>query len=91
MAGSYRYVVCDVFTDRPLEGNQLGVFTDARGLSDEQMQRLARELNYSESTFVHTSWLTTFWPTLVLLLTVLALNLLGEGFREALDPRARRG
>ena len=49
---SYRYVVVDVFTDTPLEGNQLGVFTDARPLSTEQMQRLARELNYSESTFV---------------------------------------
>jgi trans-2,3-dihydro-3-hydroxyanthranilate isomerase len=49
---NYRYVVVDVFTDTPLEGNQLGVFTDARGLSTEQMQRLARELNYSESTFV---------------------------------------
>jgi trans-2,3-dihydro-3-hydroxyanthranilate isomerase len=48
----YRYVVCDVFTDTPLEGNQLGVFTDARGLAGETMQRLARELNYSESTFV---------------------------------------
>jgi trans-2,3-dihydro-3-hydroxyanthranilate isomerase len=49
---AYRYVVCDVFTDTPLEGNQLGVFTDARGLSGEQMQRLARELNLSETTFV---------------------------------------
>jgi trans-2,3-dihydro-3-hydroxyanthranilate isomerase len=49
---TYRYVLCDVFTDTPLEGNQLGVFTDARGLSTEQMQRLARELNFSESTFV---------------------------------------
>jgi trans-2,3-dihydro-3-hydroxyanthranilate isomerase len=46
------YVVCDVFTDTPLEGNQLGVFTDAAELTGEQMQRLARELNYSESTFV---------------------------------------
>ena len=45
---------------------------------------------YSESAFVHTSWLTTFWPTTALLLTVLAFNLLGEGLREALDPRARR-
>ena len=49
---AYRYVVCDVFTDTPLEGNQLGVFTDARGLDDGQMQRLARELNLSETTFV---------------------------------------
>src|SRR5437867_7733744 len=46
------YVVVDVFTDRPLEGNQLGVFTDARALSTEQMQRLAREMNFAESTFV---------------------------------------
>ncbi|TML44522.1 MAG: PhzF family phenazine biosynthesis protein [Actinobacteria bacterium] len=48
----YRYVVCDVFTDKPLEGNQLAVFTDARGLDGEAMQALARELNFSESTFV---------------------------------------
>jgi trans-2,3-dihydro-3-hydroxyanthranilate isomerase len=41
-----------VFTDRPLAGNQLGVFTDARGLSSAQMQAFARELNFSESTFV---------------------------------------
>jgi trans-2,3-dihydro-3-hydroxyanthranilate isomerase len=49
---SYRYVVCDVFTDTPLTGNQLAVFTDARGLDTEQMQALARELKFSESTFV---------------------------------------
>lgn len=46
------YVVVDVFTDKPLEGNQLGVFTDARTLSGEHMQRLAREMNFAESTFV---------------------------------------
>jgi trans-2,3-dihydro-3-hydroxyanthranilate isomerase len=49
---TFRYVVCDVFTDRPLTGNQLGVFTDARDLDDETMQSLARELNYSETVFV---------------------------------------
>jgi trans-2,3-dihydro-3-hydroxyanthranilate isomerase len=48
----YRYVVTDVFTDTPLAGNQLAVFTDARGLDDDRMQRLARELNLSETTFV---------------------------------------
>jgi len=48
----YRYVVCDVFTDTPLEGNQLAVFTDARGVADETMQALAREINFSEVTFV---------------------------------------
>jgi trans-2,3-dihydro-3-hydroxyanthranilate isomerase len=46
------YVLVDVFTDRPLEGNQLGVFTDGRDLSTERMQRLARELNFSETVFV---------------------------------------
>jgi trans-2,3-dihydro-3-hydroxyanthranilate isomerase len=49
---TYRYVIVDVFTDTPLAGNQLAVFTDARGLDDGTMQRLAREMNYSESTFV---------------------------------------
>src|SRR6187200_752878 len=49
---SYRYVVADVFTDTPLAGNQLAVFTDARGLDDPTMQRLARETNLSETVFV---------------------------------------
>lgn len=49
---SYRFVQVDVFTDRPFGGNQLAVFTDARGLSAEQMLTLAREMNYSETTFV---------------------------------------
>jgi trans-2,3-dihydro-3-hydroxyanthranilate isomerase len=46
------YVLLDVFTRRPLEGNQLAVFTDARGLSDDEMQALARETNLSETTFI---------------------------------------
>jgi len=46
------YVLMDVFTDRPLEGNQLAIFTDARGLSTEQMQALAREMNLAETTFI---------------------------------------
>jgi trans-2,3-dihydro-3-hydroxyanthranilate isomerase len=49
---TFRYVVCDVFTNRPLTGNQLGVFTDARDLDDETMQSLARELNFAETVFV---------------------------------------
>jgi trans-2,3-dihydro-3-hydroxyanthranilate isomerase len=49
---AFRYVVCDVFTDRPLEGNQLAVFTDARELPEEVLQPLARELNLSETVFV---------------------------------------
>ena len=49
----FRYVVCDVFTDTPLEGNQLAVFTDARDLPEDTLQPLAREMNYSETVFVY--------------------------------------
>jgi trans-2,3-dihydro-3-hydroxyanthranilate isomerase len=49
---TFRYVVCDVFTDVPLAGNQLAVFTDARDLTGEEMQSLARETNFSETVFV---------------------------------------
>lgn len=49
---NFPFFQVDVFTNRPLEGNQLAVFTDARGLSDEEMQKLARETNLSETTFV---------------------------------------
>ena len=41
---SFRYVLADVFTDRPLAGNQLAVFTDARDLDEVTMQELALEL-----------------------------------------------
>jgi trans-2,3-dihydro-3-hydroxyanthranilate isomerase len=47
-----RYYVVDSFTDTPLEGNQVGVFPDAQALSPELMQRLAREMSFSESIFV---------------------------------------
>jgi trans-2,3-dihydro-3-hydroxyanthranilate isomerase len=47
-----RYVVVDVFTDTPLEGNQLAVFTDGRDVDDETMQALARETKFSETVFV---------------------------------------
>jgi trans-2,3-dihydro-3-hydroxyanthranilate isomerase len=52
MPRRFRYVVCDVFTDTPLEGNQLAVFTDARDLDPLTMQALAREMNFSETVFV---------------------------------------
>ena len=48
----YPVIQLDVFASRPLEGNQLAVFPDARGLSDQEMQALAREMNLSETTFV---------------------------------------
>ena len=49
---AHRYVVADVFTDEPLAGNQLAVFTDARALDGEIMQRLALEIGFSETVFV---------------------------------------
>jgi trans-2,3-dihydro-3-hydroxyanthranilate isomerase len=52
MSGTYEFVQLDVFTKTPLTGNPLAIFTDARGLSDQQMQALAREMNLSETTFV---------------------------------------
>jgi trans-2,3-dihydro-3-hydroxyanthranilate isomerase len=62
------YIVADVFTAAPLEGNQLGVFTDARGLSPAQMQRLAREMNFAECVFLlparsgGDAWVRIFTP-----------------------------
>jgi trans-2,3-dihydro-3-hydroxyanthranilate isomerase len=52
MSRSYDFVQFDVFTRTPLTGNPLAIFTDARGLSDQQMQALAREMNLSETTFI---------------------------------------
>ena len=49
---SYQFVQVDVFTDVPFGGNPLAVFPDAAGLTSQQMQQLALELNLSETTFV---------------------------------------
>jgi trans-2,3-dihydro-3-hydroxyanthranilate isomerase len=65
----YRYFICDVFSDRPFCGNQLAVLPEAGGLSDLQMQGIAREFNFSETTFVfpaaadNTRKLRIFTPT----------------------------
>jgi len=48
----YKYYLCDTFSDARFGGNQLAVLPDARGLSDEQMQKIAREFNLTETTFV---------------------------------------
>jgi trans-2,3-dihydro-3-hydroxyanthranilate isomerase len=50
--GGLAYLILDVFAEAPLQGNQLGVFTDAVGVGSELMQRLARELNFSETVFL---------------------------------------
>ena len=66
---SYEFVTVNVFTDRRFGGNPLAVLPDAAGLSDAQMQVLAREFNYSETTFVlppedarHTAHVRIFTP-----------------------------
>src|SRR3954469_25219630 len=64
-----RYLTCDVFTDRKFGGNQLAVFPDAREIAPELMAPIAREFNYSETTFVlppdepsHTAKVRIFTP-----------------------------
>ncbi len=52
MSRTFRYVTLDVFTNRRFGGNQLAVFPDALGMTDAEMQALAAEMNYSETTFV---------------------------------------
>lgn len=66
----YRYSICDVFSDQRFGGNQLAVLPEAAGLSDAQMQKIAREFNFSETTFVlpaekgNTRRVRIFTPTL---------------------------
>jgi trans-2,3-dihydro-3-hydroxyanthranilate isomerase len=65
----YRFLTCDVFTDTRFGGNPLAVLPAAAGLSDRQMQAVAREFNYSETAFVlpaeagHTRRVRIFTPT----------------------------
>jgi trans-2,3-dihydro-3-hydroxyanthranilate isomerase len=65
----YRYYLCDIFTDTRFGGNQLAVLPEAMGLSDEQMQKIAQELNLGVTTFVfppeagHTRKVRIFTPT----------------------------
>jgi trans-2,3-dihydro-3-hydroxyanthranilate isomerase len=49
----FRYVVADVFTDGPLLGNQVAVFTNAQDIPEQLLQPIAKELNLSETTFVY--------------------------------------
>jgi trans-2,3-dihydro-3-hydroxyanthranilate isomerase len=51
--GRFRYVIADVFTDTPLQGNGVAVFTDAREIPDDRLQAIAREMNLSETVFVY--------------------------------------
>jgi trans-2,3-dihydro-3-hydroxyanthranilate isomerase len=69
----HAYLTADVFTDQPFGGNPLAVFTEATGLASETMQRLAAELNLSETVFVlppdspaHAARLRIFTPAMEL-------------------------
>src|SRR5579872_3560126 len=48
----FRFVQLDVFASQPFSGNPLAVFSDGRGLTDTEMQAIAREMNLSETTFI---------------------------------------
>ena len=65
-----RHVTIDVFTDRTFGGNPVAVVLDAAGLATTQMQAIAVEFNYSETTFIlppnhpdHTAWVRIFTPS----------------------------
>ena len=66
----YKYYICDVFTKKRFGGNPLAVFPEAEGLTDNQMQQIACEFNFSESSFVfppeygNTRKVRIFTPTL---------------------------
>lgn len=51
--GRFRYLTADVFTSQPFGGNQLAVFPDARGIPEHRLLDVAREFNFSETTFVY--------------------------------------
>ena len=92
---TYTYHLLDVFTNVPFGGNPLAVFTDARGLSDEQMKSIARELNLSETTFVlpardrsHHSWVRIFTPLAEV--TSGGHPTIGTAHALALEERVRR-
>ncbi len=66
-----RYLTLDVFTETPFGGNQLAVIPDATGLPEDALQKITREFNYSETTFVyppadpaHTAKVRIFTPTM---------------------------
>ena len=52
MTVQYKYYICDVFTKKRFGGNPLAVLPESEGLTDKQMQQIAREFNFSERSFV---------------------------------------
>lgn len=49
---TFEYIIADVFTNKPLEGNPVAVFLNESGLNDGDMQRIAKEMNLSETTLI---------------------------------------
>jgi trans-2,3-dihydro-3-hydroxyanthranilate isomerase len=92
---TYSYRLLDVFTNVPFGGNPLAVFTDARGLTDGQMQSIARELNLSETSFVlpprdrtHHSLVRIFTPLAEL--PAAGFPTIGTAYALALEERLRQ-
>src|SRR5215212_6466741 len=90
-----RYLHVDVFTSRRFEGNQLAVFPDAQGLSTEMMQTIAREMHFSECTFIFPrdgtgdARMRIFTPATEL--PMAGHPTIGSAFALALDGRIMRG
>jgi len=94
-----RYLVYDVFTDTPFGGNQLAVFPEAEKLPQDKLQKIAREFNFSETTFVyppgnpaHTAKVRIFTPTMEVpfaghptIGTAVALHALGKPEQMVLE------
>ncbi len=57
----YRYYICDVFTDTRFGGNQLAVLPEADGLTDRQMQQIAREFNFAVSAKLNSRAICCIW------------------------------
>lgn len=91
-----RYVTVDVFTDRAFGGNQLAVVLDAGGLSTAQMQAIATEFNYSETTFVlsprdkaNDAEVRIFTPVRELPLRAIPMSARPSSWRESRKSRSR--
>jgi trans-2,3-dihydro-3-hydroxyanthranilate isomerase len=91
---SFSYRLIDVFSNVPFGGNPLAVFTDARGLTDQHMQSIAREMNLSETTFVLPArdgtshyWVRIFTPLAEL--PAGGVPTIGTAFALALEKQLR--
>jgi trans-2,3-dihydro-3-hydroxyanthranilate isomerase len=91
MTRRYRYRIVDVFTERQFEGNPLAVFPEATGLDDATMQRIAREMNLSETVFLFPAREARFAARLKIFTTVREMAFAGHPTIGASYVMARSG